>query len=58
MWNVASRGDHYVGKGDNGGIAYVSGSSAATFKELTTLITYDAMTAMREILSKPQFQWR
>lgn len=58
MWNVASRGDRYIGTKENKGVAYISGSSAAAFKELTTLITYDAMTAMVEILSKPQFQWK
>lgn len=57
MWNVASRGDRYIASKENRGVAYVSGSSAATFKELTTLISQDAMTAMKEILSRPQFSW-
>lgn len=58
MWNVASRGDHFIDGKENRGVAYVSGSSAATFKELTTLISQDAMTAMKEILSRPAFQWK
>lgn len=58
MWNVASRGDRFIAKKSNRGVAYVSGSSAATFKELTTLITKDAVTAMIEILSRPAFQWK
>ncbi len=58
MWNVASRGNRYLAKKDDVGIAYISGSSASTFKELTTLIAMDAVTAMKMILSKPQFQWK
>lgn len=58
MWNVCSRGNRFISKAGNPGIAYVSGSSAATFKELTTLITMDAVTAMTEILTKPQFCWK
>ena len=57
MWNVASRGDRFIDGKENRGVAYVSGSSAATFKELTTLISQDVMTAMKEILSRPQFSW-
>lgn len=58
MWNVCSHGNRFISKAGNPGIAYVSGSSAATFKELTTLITMDAVTAMTEILTKPQFCWK
>lgn len=58
MWNVESRGSRYLDKKENVGIAYISGSSAATFKELTTLISMDAVTAMEKILNKPQFQWK
>lgn len=58
MWNVCSRGDRFLDKKGNPGIAYVSGCSASTFKELTTLITMDAVTAMTEILTKPQFSWK
>lgn len=57
MWNVESRGARYIAKKKNFGVSYISGSSAATFKELATLISMDAVTAMTEILSKPQFQW-
>lgn len=58
MWNVASRGQRYLSKKGNLGISFVSGSSAATFKELTNLITNDAVSAMIKILSKPAFQWK
>lgn len=57
MWNVESRGSRFLEKKSNAGISYISGASAATFKELTTLITMDAETAMRKILMKPQFCW-
>ncbi len=58
MWNVESRGSRYLGKKENPGIAYISGSSASSFKELATLISMDAVTAMTRILTKPQFQWK
>lgn len=58
MWNVESRGSRYIGKKENPGIAYISGSSASSFKELATLISMDAVTAMTRILTKPQFQWK
>lgn len=58
MWNVESRGSRFIADKTNEGVSYISGSSAATFKELTTLITKDAMAAMTEILTKPQFTWR
>ena len=58
MWNVMSRGSRFIGKSENDGIAYVSGSSASTFRELATLINNDAIGAMTEILSRPAFQWK
>lgn len=58
MWNVCSRGNRFISKCGNPGIAYVSGSSAATFKELTTLITMDSVEAMTQILTRPQFCWK
>lgn len=58
MWNVASRGNHFIDDMYNPKLAFVSGSSAATFKELTNLITNDAYTAMVKILSKPVFCWK
>jgi hypothetical protein len=58
MWNVESRGSRFVAKSNNPNVAFVSGSSASTFKELTTLINEDAMTAMTKILTKPQFTWK
>lgn len=58
MWNVNSFGNRFITGMENRGVAYVSGSSAATFKELLTLITSDAYTAMTEILSRPAFCWK
>jgi hypothetical protein len=58
MWNVESRGSRFIAKKDNIGVSYISGSSAATFKELATLISMDAVTAMTRILTKPAFQWK
>lgn len=58
MWNVNSFGNHFITGMENRGVAYVSGSSAATFKELLTLITSDAYTAMTEILSRDVFCWK
>lgn len=58
LWNVESRGQKYLGKANNPGVAFISGSSASTFKELTTLISMDAVAAMVAILTKPQFCWR
>lgn len=58
MWNVASRGQKYLGRKGCTGVSFVSGSSASSFKELTNLIDNDAVTAMLKILSKPQFQWK
>lgn len=58
MWNVNSSNNHFLEDLNNPNISFISGSSAATFKELTTLITKDAYTAMVEILSKPAFRWK
>lgn len=58
MWNVESRGSRYLAQKENIGIAYISGSSASAFKELSTLISMDAVTAMTRILTKPAFQWK
>ena len=58
FWNVESRGAKYLGKCSNPNVAFISGSSASTFKELTTLITMDAVEAMIAILTKPQFTWK
>ena len=58
MWNVESRGSRYLARKENIGIAYISGSSASAFKELSTLIAMDAVTAMTRILTKPAFQWK
>lgn len=58
MWNVNSYNNHFLDDLNNSNISFISGSSAATFKELITLITKDAYTAMVEILSKPVFRWK
>ena len=58
MWNCNSYGSHYLEKAQNENIAYISGASASTFKELTTLITMNAVEAMIQILTKPAFCWK
>ena len=58
LWNVESRGNRFLAKSTDPNVAFISGSSAATFKELGTLIDNDAVTAMTEILSRPQYQWK
>lgn len=58
MWNVESRGSRFIAPKSNTGVSYISGSSAATFRELTTLITMNAVEAMMAILTKPAFCWK
>lgn len=58
MWNCASRGNRFLDDMNNPYLSFISGASASSFKELTTLITKDAYTAMVEILSKPEFSWK
>lgn len=58
MWNCHSVGDHYLDDISNPNVSFISGASASTFKELITLITKDAFTAMAEILTKPVFSWK
>ena len=58
FWNVNARLGHYLSESNNPYVAFVSGSSAATFKELNTLICYDAETAMKMILEKQEFSWK
>lgn len=58
MWNVNSRGARFIAPKFNKGVSYVSGSSASTFKEMTNLITKDAVEAMITILTKSAFCWR
>ena len=58
LWNVESRGNRFLAKSTDPNVAFISGSSASTFKELGTLIDKDPVTAMTEILSRPQYQWK
>lgn len=58
LWNVNSRDNRFLDDMHNPNVAFISGSSSATFKELISLITKDAYTAMVEILSKSAFQWK
>lgn len=58
FWNVESRGNRPLARCSNPGVAFCSGSSASTFKELTTLISMTAVEAMVAILNKPQFAWK
>lgn len=58
MWNVESRGARYLDTAGNTGISYVSGSSASTFRELTKLISMNAVEAMTAILTKEAFRWK
>lgn len=58
LWNVESRGNRFLAKSNNPNVAFISGSSASTFKELSALIENDPIGAMTEILSRPAFQWK
>ena len=58
LWNVESRGSNKFLAQSHENVAYCSGQSAGTFKNLIDLITKDAYTAMCEILSKPEFSWQ
>ena len=57
LWNVESRGGRVLAQ-QSERVSFVSGYGVSPFSNLTTLIEKDAYTAMREILSKPQFQWK
>lgn len=59
LWNVESRnGDTFLSTKYNPNVAFISGQSVSTFAHLQTLIGKDAYSAMVEILSLPQFQWK
>lgn len=59
LWNVESRnGDTFLSTKSNPNVVFISGQSASTFAHLQTLIEKDAYSAMVEILSLPQFQWK
>lgn len=58
LWNCHSIDNHFLDGMNNPNVSFISGSSAATFKELITLITKDAYSAMVEILSKEAFCWK
>ena len=56
-WNVNSRHNNMLSQCTEN-VAYVSGSSAGSFKFLQTLISKSAYEAMTEILTKPEFTWQ
>lgn len=59
LWNVESRnGETFLSTKSNPNVAFISGQSASTFAHLQTLIEKDAYSAMVEVLSLPQFQWK
>lgn len=59
LWNVESRnGNTFLSTKYNPNVVFISGQSASTFAHLQTLIKKDAYSAMIEILSLPQFQWK
>lgn len=55
-WNVNARQDTYHATASDN-VAFVSGSSAGVFKNMTELITNSAYDSMVKILSKPAFSW-
>lgn len=59
LWNVESRnGDTFLSTKYNPNVAFISGQSASTFAHLQILIEKDAYSAMVEVLTLPQFQWK
>lgn len=59
LWNVESRnGNTFLSTKYNPNVAFISGQSASTFAHLQTLIEKDAYSAMVEVLTLPQFQWK
>lgn len=56
LWNVESRGGRVLAQ-QSERVGFCSGYSAGTFSNLISLIEKDAYEAMKEILSKPAFQW-
>lgn len=57
LWNVEARNGHYLANEKTEGVSFISGYSAAAFKELTNLIQYDAYEVMVRVLSEPQYSW-
>lgn len=55
LWNCECRNGNVLARSNNPYVSFVSGVSASSFKELSTLIDYDAYTAMCMILEKYQF---
>lgn len=55
FWNVDARNNHYLSKASNPYVSFISGSSAGTFANLSTLIDENAIEAMKKILSNYNF---
>lgn len=58
LWNAEARNNTFLSDKFNKNVAFISGSSAATFSHLDSLINKDTYGAMTKILSSPQFQWQ
>lgn len=57
LWNVESRGGRVLAQ-QSERVGFVSGYGVGPFANLTSLIDKSAYEAMKEILSKPAFQWK
>jgi hypothetical protein len=57
LWNVESRGGRVLAQ-QSDRVGFVSGYGVGPFANLTSLIDKSAYEAMKEILSKPAFQWK
>lgn len=58
LWNAEARNNTFLSDRFDKNVSFISGSSAATFSHLDSLINKDAYSAMVEILSSSQFQWQ
>lgn len=58
LWNCEARGQAKYLAQAHENVAYCSGQSAGTFKNLIDLIEHSAYDAMVRILSKPEFSWK
>lgn len=56
-WNVDARSDTFHAQA-NDNVAFVSGYGVGPFKNFQKLLNYNAVEAMREILSQEAFSWR
>lgn len=58
LWNCEARGQNKFLAQTHENVAYCSGQSAGTFKNLIDLIEHSAYDAMVRVLSKPEFSWQ